>query len=211
MKVTTSRLHALVGGLIGLVVAGAVAAQPLGHRELLKALQGGGYVLLMRHASSPHEPPAGADVKPDNTGHERQLDAPGIAAATTMGEAFRQLHIPIGAVISSPTYRALETVRYAGLGTAATAAELGDGGQSMLADATGARGAWLHARVTELPARGKNDVLITHFPNIREAFPEEAASLADGEALVLKPDGHGGARVVAHVKIDEWPRLGVGN
>lgn len=50
-----------------------------------------------------------------------------------MGKALRELKIPIGEVDSSPTYRALETVRLAQLGKARPVVELGDGGRGMQA------------------------------------------------------------------------------
>jgi hypothetical protein len=50
-------------------------------------------------------------------------------------------------------------------------------------------------------------VIITHFPNITEAFAEEATDLVEGEALIFRPDGRGGASLVGRVKIDDWPKL----
>jgi hypothetical protein len=47
-------------------------------------------------------------------------------------------------------------------------------------------------------------VIVTHNPNIMEAFADVAAGLADGETLVFHPDGHGNAPLVARVKIEEW-------
>ena len=47
-----------------------------------------------------------------------------------MGQAIRALRIPIGGVLTSPTYRALETVRLARLDSPTIVNELGDGGQS---------------------------------------------------------------------------------
>jgi hypothetical protein len=35
----------------------------------------------------------------------------------------------------------------------------------------------------------------------------KAVGLADGEALILHPDGQGGAPIVARLKIDEWAGL----
>ena len=40
-----------------------------------------------------------------------------------------------------------------------------------------------------------------------EAYPEAANALAEGEALILRPDGRGAAPIVARVKIDEWAGL----
>jgi phosphohistidine phosphatase SixA len=175
-------------------------------RNLAVALRSGGYVILMRHASSPRLPPQPAEVDPGNVGHERQLDGNGRASAREMGDAVRRLRIPIGQVLSSPTYRALETVRLAGLGVAKTFPQLGDAGQSMRADTSGARGAWLRQHVAVRPPPGTNTIIITHAPNISEAFPKDGKGLEDGEALIFRPDGHGTASLIASVKIDEWPR-----
>jgi len=179
----------------------------LSRQELLTNLRHGGYVILMRHASSPREIPDAAHINADNKNNERQLDDEGIRSAQTMGNALRHLGIPIGEVLSSPTYRALQTVKFAQLGQATTFSELGDGGQSMQADNSGARAAWLKARVATVPVQGANTIIVTHYPNIREAFAQSAADLADGEALILKPDGRGAAPVVTRMKIAEWATL----
>ncbi len=176
-------------------------------QELLKDLQHGGYVILMRHASSPRETPDAFHANADNTKNERQLDEMGIQSAQAMGDAFRRLKIPIGQVLSSPTYRALQTVKLARLGRAVAFSELGDDGQSMQADKSGGRAAWLLSRAAQVPLDGTNTVIVTHFPNIMEAFGQRAAGLADGEALILKPDGRGGAPFVTRLKIDEWAKL----
>ena len=83
--------------------------------------------------------------------------------------------------------------------------ELGDGGRSMAATGD-AQAAWLKQKVTQ-PVAGGNTVVITHFPNLRSAFPEYAASLADGEALVFVPDASGGTRMLRHVRVEEWPAI----
>jgi phosphohistidine phosphatase SixA len=123
-----------------------------------------------------------------------------------MGDALRRLKIPVGQVLSSPTYRALETVRLGQLGQPKTHPEVGDAGLSMRADRSGKRGAWIRARVATPPLRGTNTLIVTHFPNISEAFPADAQGLEDGEALIFHPDRHGGAALVSRVKIDDWPR-----
>jgi phosphohistidine phosphatase SixA len=183
------------------------AAQTLQGAALVSALQHGGYVILKRHASSPRDPPPAAQANPDNVRHERQLDAAGVSAVRAFGAAIRRLRIPVAAVFCSPTYRALETVRLAQLAQPQTREQLGDAGHSMQADTTGARGKWLRMQVAVLPAPGTDTLLVTHLPNITEAFPTDVGGLQDGAALVFRPDGHGGARLVARVGIQEWPRL----
>jgi len=185
--------------------AAPAIAQTLQGDALTKALQHGGYVILMRHASSPREIPDRKTANPDNTKPERQLDQTGRETAAAMGKAFRDLKIPVGTVLSSPTYRALETVRLAQFGVPKTFEELGDGGQSM-AGTTEAQAAWLRSKVTEIP-KGTNTLIVTHFPNINRAFPKESAGLEDGEALVFGSEGATGATLVARIKIQDWPNL----
>jgi hypothetical protein len=166
---------------LGLLAATGILlyAQTLSGNALVQALRQGGYVIVMRHASSPREAPDKQTANPDNLKPERQLDAEGRATAAAMGKALRDLKIPIG--------------------------ELGDNGQSMQGG-TEAQATWLQKKVTQFPA-GTNTLLITHLPNISGAFPQLGPAPADGEALVFGPDGKGGATVVARIKIDDWPRM----
>ena len=73
--------------------------------SLPRRLRQGGYILVIRHASSPREAPSKAAASADNTKLERQLDEAGRRGAMAMGEAIRALWIPIGTVLTSPTYR----------------------------------------------------------------------------------------------------------
>jgi phosphohistidine phosphatase SixA len=180
-------------------------------QNLATALRTGGYVILMRHASSPRNPPDASTANTDNPNLERQLDEAGRSSAVAMGDALRQQRIPIGQVMSSPTYRALETIKFAQLGPATPISQLGDAGQSMMSDKSGARGAWLREKAAQIPAPGKNTLIVTHLPNIMEAYPKEAVSLAGGEALIFHPSGRGPAMFVARVKIDDWAHLDAGH
>ncbi len=196
---------ALISAMIVLSAAGAARAQTLSGEALVKALRQGGYVIAMRHASSPRETPAKQLANPDNVNLERQLDAVGESTAAAMGKALRDLKIPVGDVYTSPTYRAMETIRLAQWPNAKPYPELGDGGRSMQAGSE-AQAAWLQKKVTQFPA-GTNTVIVTHLPNLTAAFPKLAAGMEDGEALIFGPDGKGGAALVARVKIQDWPAL----
>ncbi len=170
--------------------------------DLMAALQRGGYVILMRHASSPSAAPDAAHTNSDNVHQERQLDEHGRSSARAMGEAFTRLKIVIGQVLSSPTYRALETVKVAGVGQPIPLRELGESVPGM---SSVQRAAWLRARAAIPPAAGTNTLIVTHFPNIAEAFPRESTGLVEGEALILQTNERGEVSLVARVKIDEWP------
>jgi phosphohistidine phosphatase SixA len=193
--------------ILFLVIGTTAHAQNLEGAALVRALERGGYVVVMRHASSPAEPPPKDSADAENTRDERQLDEMGRTTATALGNALHELKIPVGAVLSSPTYRALETVKYAQLGTAHAYPQLGDNSKSMQGS-TEAQAHWLQNEVKQFPS-GANTFIVTHNPNIVAAFPQIGSALADGEALVFGPDGQGGSTIVARIKIEKWSSLGL--
>jgi phosphohistidine phosphatase SixA len=197
----------LAGLVLSLALLGVAVGEPLSKPALLASLRHGGLVILMRHASSPRVVPDAAHADKDNAVAERQLDDSGVASARTMGVALRRLRIPIGQILSSPTYRSLETIKYLQLGKSVTLPELGDGGASMQADPTGGHARWLKALTSKSPAPGTNTLIITHFPNISEAFGASAAGLADGEALILQPIAQGDPTLLRRIKIEDWNQL----
>jgi len=190
---------------IGLVAAASLGAQSQMPDQLAAQLRQGGYVLVMRHASSPSTLPTKEQARPDNTTLERQLDDVGRRDAAAMGDALRALRVPIGAVLTSPAYRARETATVARLDGAKTADELSDNGQSMQG-VTEAQGAWLRRKAGERPAAG-NTILVTHQPNFARAFPEWGAGVQQGETAILRPDGKGGFTLAGRIPIAAWAGL----
>lgn len=157
--------------------------------DLVDDLRHGGYVLVMRHASSPPTPPENDTADPANIALEHQLDEKRRATAQAMGKAFKSLHIPVGNIYSSPTYRAREAVKLAHFGTPKDVPELGDQGHSMAHLNDPGPTTWFRTKATEKPAAGRNTILVTHMPNITAAFHEQARDLQDGETLIFKPTG----------------------
>lgn len=208
----TSRRSLLRFGLVAVPICllnwaavAVMAGQTSSQDELINRLRQGGHILVMRHASSPREAPSKEVANADNTKLERQLDEAGRRGATVMGEAIRALRIPIGVVLTSPTYRAMETVKLARLDSPTAVNELGDGGQSMQG-ITEAQAVWLRGKVTEVPRSG-NTILVTHQPNLSRAFPDWGSTVVDGETVVIRPDGSGGISVVGRIKIDDWSQM----
>lgn len=196
----TSRRFVLSSMVILSAMAVDSHAQAPSKQALVGALQRGGYVMVMRHASSPSLPPDQRTANPDNPTRERQLDEAGRAGATRMGDALRTLRIPIGSVLTSPMYRALETVRLARLSSPEQHVELREAGQSMQG-VTEAQAVWLRARVAQHPTTG-NTLIVTHSTNIARAFPDWKA-VDQGEVVVVDANGN----VVGRIAIDDWPRL----
>ena len=187
--------------------AAPVPAQQAKDSALLAALRHGGCVILMRHASSPDSLPTARSAAAGNGNLERQLDGEGRADARAMGDALRQMGIAIGAVMSSPTFRARETIAAAGLRSPQIFAQLGDAGHSMSREAVAAWSQWLRQMVSRQPPAGSNALIVTQMPNISDAYGRLASALKGGGALIFRPDGHGNARMLAVMQIGDWKQL----
>ena len=80
--------------------------------SIWETLRAPGTVVVLRHSFAPggFDPP---DARLDDCSTQRNLDESGRAQATRIGEAFRQNGIAVGAVLSSPRCRCLDTARLA--------------------------------------------------------------------------------------------------
>jgi phosphohistidine phosphatase SixA len=198
----------VVAALAGGLAAASAGAGPLAGGQLVEALHSGGYVLVMRHASSPAVPPAPHEADPRNVHGERQLDAGGQQGAEQMGAALAQLQVPFGMVLASPAFRALETARLAAQREAAPVQQLAETGPNVpRAPGESDHAQWLRRQAAVTPQAGTNTLIVTHLPNILGAFGARAAGIAEGETLVFRPDGAGNVALAARVRIEEWPRL----
>ncbi len=61
--------------------------------------------------------------------------------------------------------------------------------------------------VGEQPPAGTNTVIVSHKPNILEAFGKDWFDVREGEASVFRPDGKGGYKLVARILASEWSKL----
>ena len=61
----------------------------------------------------------------------------------------------------------------------------------------------LRALVATAPDSGTNTLIVTHKPNIRDAFGKDWFEIQEGEASIFKPDG-GRFALVARVQIGQW-------
>ena len=209
LRMKTSSRVSVLALLITTCLARAtiVHAAELKDSALLATLRHGGCVILMRHASAPNARPTARTAAPGNSNLERQLDDEGLADARAMGAALKGLRIPIGEVMSSPTFRARETIAAAGLGSPKVIEQLGDAGHSMSRSAVAAWSDWLRHAVARRPPAGSDALLVTQMPNISDAYGRAASPLKAGGALIFRPDGHGGARLLGTMQIRDWPQL----
>lgn len=181
-----------------------VSAPSRSNARVVKALQQGGCVLVMRHASAPVWRPESDAAEADNTSRERQLDDSGKAYARAMKEAIRRLHIRVDEVFSSPAYRALETVRLAGFAQPRTETQLDE----ITLDDADSRSLWLRTKAAQPPRPGTNILIVTLLPNILGSLGDIVSAVAPGEALVFRPDGTGAVKLLARIRIEQWSQLG---
>jgi broad specificity phosphatase PhoE len=199
--------------LLALVASGAAtpaAAQAmLAEADLASALSAGGLVIVVRHgATNPDQ----ADIdplnveKPGNEAKQRQLSDKGRAAARGWNEAFKKMGVPVGKVYSSKFHRAVETARI-GFGEPRTTFDVTEGGLVVSPNENSRRTAALRKLAATSPEAGTNAVIVTHKPNIVDAFGRDWFDVKEGEASIFKPDGKGGFQVIGRVLSDQWTAL----
>jgi phosphohistidine phosphatase SixA len=185
--------------ILGLTVGWAAAAEaPLAPQAAVDALRSGGYVLYFRHAATDMSKNDAGMTSFDDCPTQRNLVDRGRDDARAIGAAIRALGIPIGKVRASPFCRTVETAELA-FGRAEKTSEV-RGGPARPDDP--ARYAPLRKLLSQPPARGTNDVIVSHGnPFHAVAGPPY---LAEGEAAVVQPAGDG-FRVVARIRVEDWP------
>ncbi len=192
-------------GLIAVALAvGSVWAQgPPSTDDVLKLLRGGGYVVLFRHGAT-HADQADTDpLNLDDVAKQRQLDDKGRADAKAVGDAFRRAGVPIGKSYSSRFQRAVETARLIGGKEPETTLDISEGGLVVSPNENNRRAEALRALAGIAPDSGTNTLIVTHKPNILDAFGKDWFEIKEGEASIFKPEG-GRLSLVVRVQIGQW-------
>jgi phosphohistidine phosphatase SixA len=173
----------------------------------IDALRGGGHVIVIRHGATNADQ---ADTDPLNISDiskQRHLNDQGRALAKAMGDAMRKLRIPVASVQTSLFYRAQETGRLLGFGEITTTADISEGGLVVSPNENNRRAAAMKKLAATVPPSGGNTILVTHKPNIMDAFGKDWFDVKEGEASVFKPDGNGGAALIARVQAADWAKF----
>lgn len=177
-------------------------------KHLALALRAGGYVILVRHGATFSDQ---ADTDPftfSDVSKQRNLNATGKELAKAFGDAIRAAGIPVGKVYTSRFNRAYETAVLAGFSTIETTVDLTEGGLVVTPDENTRRANALRAMLAKTPEREKNDVLITHKPNIVDALGKDWFDIREGEASIFKLEG-GKYHLVARVQMADWQKMAV--
>ena len=192
----------IVGLALGLWPGLALSQTP----DWIDGLKQGGYVIVLRHGAT-HQDQADTDpLNHKNVAAQRQLNDDGRAKARAFGEALRKLQIPVAQVQTSLFNRAVETGTLIGLGTVTQTADITEGGLVVTPIENTRRAQALRKIASTNPPAGSNVIVVTHKPNILDAFGKDWFEIKEGEASVFKPEGTG-YKLIARVQMDDWSKF----
>jgi phosphohistidine phosphatase SixA len=178
--------------------------KPVNLEDLVTDMKKGGYVIVFRHGATNADQ---ADTDPlhlENIGAQRLLSEKGRDIAKRVGDSFRTLGIPLGKVYSSEFNRATETAQLVSGKSPTTTPDLTEGGLVVSPNENARRAKALKALATVVPDAGSNTLIVTHKPNILDAFGADWFASKEGEASVFKPDGSNNLVLVARVQAADW-------
>jgi broad specificity phosphatase PhoE len=173
---------------------------------VVKLLQAGGYVIVFRHGGTNRDM---ADTDPlnlNNVAKQRQLSERGRQQARDVGAALKTLQIPIGQVYTSQFYRAVETGRLVSGKEVTPTADVSEGGQVVTPIENDRRTDAFRKLVATAPAPGTNTLIVSHKPNILDAFGKDWFDVREGEASVFRPES-GKYVLVERLQASEWLQL----
>jgi broad specificity phosphatase PhoE len=206
-----SHIRLLLLVLLGFFPAMAAGQSMPTQADWLEQIRLGGYVIVVRHGATTSDPktdPMSSPAKQGAAAGERQLSDPGRAQARAVGEAMRRLKIPVGLVLTSPLQRAVDTGTLLGFGEVTVKPELAEAGSAVPAEENQRRADALRQLVAIHPPADNNLVIVTHKPNLIEAFGRDWSDVREGEASVFEPDPAGGGyKLVLRIRAEEWSAL----
>jgi phosphohistidine phosphatase SixA len=172
-------------------------------------LKHGGFVVVFRHGKTNAIAGTPEDKSPldlANCSDQAMLSEAGQDQARAVGRAFASAGVPIGKVLASGYCRAIEMARLA-FGRAETSDALLLRNFAQVAGAPAPppwpqRVEMMKKLIATVPEAATNTILITHFPNVTAAL---GVQIDFGDAVIVKPDGQGGARLVARIPASQWP------
>ena len=179
-------------------------AQAVDLKALAASMKQGGYVIVFRHGATNRDQ---ADTDPlnfDNVAQQRLLSEIGKDVARQIGISFRTLGIPLGKVYTSRFNRAVETGRLISGGEVTPTLDVTEGGLVVTPIENDRRAEAMRKMVATMPEAGKNTLIITHKPNIMDAFGKDWFDVKEGEASVFRPDSSGKAVLVVRVQAVDW-------
>ncbi len=197
---------ALLCALLGLLPVAASSQAAASDADWISALRQGGYVIVFRHA--PFTTQTVDDLnKMRKAGAEKQLSSEGRALAKSIGDSMHKLAIPVAQVLTSSLQRAVDTGTLLGFGEITKSPEVTEADAAATPADNERRAEAFRKLVSVAPPAGSNVVIVTHKPNIVDAFGKDWGDVHECDASVFKPDGNGGYKLIVRIPAGEWGKL----
>ena len=183
---------------------GTANAQSVDIKALATTVKQGGYVIVFRHGATNRDQ---ADIDPlnhDNIAKQRQLSEMGRTIATQVGQEFKALQIPIAKTYTSKFNRAVETGQLLSASPQTAFIDITEGGLVVSPIENDRRADSLRKLASQMPDAGTNVLVVTHKPNIIDAFGKDWFDVKEGEASVFAPNASGKLILVARVQAVDW-------
>ena len=103
--------------------------------------------------------------------------------------------------------RAIDTGKLMGFGDVTVSPDYTEGGLVVTPIENNRRAAALRKAASTMPPSGTNIIVVTHKPNILDAFGKDWFDVREGEASILRPDGNGGFKAIVRVQAGDWTKL----
>jgi len=192
-------LGAVIAVAVGLGGAFASSGGSPTDAQVVRDLRHGGLVVLLRHAAADDSAPAA-----DGCRGQANLTSKGRDQALEIRRGLADARAVVGSVLASPLCRARETARLVVPGAAQTVRAC------LVRTASDGAEAW-RRKLREVrtllgwrPRPGTNRILVTHSEVISATTGED---VDEGDALVLRPLGHGRFALLGQIAPDDWKRL----
>jgi len=189
------RLLSWISFLIFVCATGHVIADDgeNGEPEALAALAQGGQVIYLRHTergSGPKEKLSATSTSAEyaDCSRQRNLTVEGRQQARVLGQAWRELGIPVGKVYANVQCRTRETALLA-FGRAALEPKIFDVN-------------YVRQLLLQRPTDKTNTIVVGSDSQLRDLT---GIQLGYGEAALVVPDGRGGVQVAATLELEDWP------
>lgn len=172
---------------------------------LLKALQGGGYVLYIRHGDTDN---SRADQVPPDLGNcntQRVLNESGRQLMRMVGQQLRRAGVPVERVLFSPMCRTRESAEIAFPDEDRQVEPQLQYSANLTSEQKRPLLKAARRLLSTPPMRGRNLVLMAHAPNLADLFGYYVKP--EGTVVVIKPLGQGHYEYLASIPPDLWPQL----
>lgn len=173
--------------------------QPADISSIVTAMKKGGYVIVLRHGATNRDQADTDPLNHSNISKQRLLSAKGKEQAKQVGASFKKLGVSIGKF-----YRAIETGKLVSNIEPTPIIDLTEGGLVVSPIENDRRAQALRQLAATISTDNKNILIVTHKPNIIDAFGKDWFEVKEGETTIFKPNGSNKPTVIGRFQSNDW-------